>query len=130
MTLKRDLQYLEHTIRSNTDTVDRNVLPSLQNLLTSIEEGSVLLAALKKQQMLLLETEDEVSGQFNYILEQRDDRVKRSQEVYPWHSIILIILRSTMKPLNIHSKSLGTQKEQLRRKLSPSRQRYQNSRFI
>jgi len=61
--------------------VDNRILPALHELLPKIEEGSVLLNALKKQQMLLLETEDEVSGQLNYLLEHREKKIQRLQEV-------------------------------------------------
>jgi len=79
--LQEELRYFEQTIQNNTSEVDEKLLPILQGLLPSIEEGSVLVTALKKQQMLLLETEDEVTGQLDYILEHRDSKILRSQEV-------------------------------------------------
>ena len=79
--LQAELKYFEQTIQNNTSSVDEKILPILQGLLPSIEEGSVLVTALKKQQMLLLETEDEVTGQLDYILEHRDTKIERSQEV-------------------------------------------------
>jgi len=50
-------------------------------LLPAIEEGSVLILALKRQQILLLETEDEVTGQLNYVLEQRENKIRQIKEV-------------------------------------------------
>lgn len=79
--LQTELDYFEETIKNNTEAVDEKILPLIQDLLPSIEEGSVLITALKRQQILLLETEDEVSGQLNYVLEQRDKRIRRIKEV-------------------------------------------------
>lgn len=79
--MREQLKYFEQIINNNTSIVDESILPLLQNLLPSIEESSVLLSALKRQQMLLLETEDEVAGQLGAVFEQRDEKIRLTQNV-------------------------------------------------
>jgi len=87
MNLQMELNYFEETIKNNTEVVDEKILPLIHDLLPEIEEGSVLISALKKQQILLLETEDEVTGQLNYILEQRDQKILRIKEKHKFPSV-------------------------------------------
>lgn len=62
--------------------MDEKVLPELQNLLPSLEEDSVLVTALKQQQIHLLETEDEVAEQLNCVVENRTEKIRLCHQNY------------------------------------------------
>lgn len=85
--MQEEVKHLEQIIKSNTEIVDLKVLPLIQDLLPTLEEGAVLNSALKQQQMLLLETEDEVSGQLDLVLESRNDQL---QQLYDVKILVLI----------------------------------------
>ena len=61
--------------------VDEDILPCLRKLLGNISDGKVLIKALKKQHISLIETEDEVNEQLANINQTKASKIKNAYEV-------------------------------------------------
>jgi hypothetical protein len=79
--IKKEIKHLEIVIADNIKAVDESILPSLKKNAASIANTKALVAALKKQQLTLLETEDEVAGQMDGIIQTKEAKLKATEEV-------------------------------------------------
>ncbi len=79
--LESRLAYFDNVIKENTTAVDQNMLPSLKKILASFNDYKEGTSSLKKNQLALLEAEDEINGQLSVILSKIEEKKKTVKEV-------------------------------------------------
>lgn len=79
--LETRLIYFDNVIKENTSAVDQKMLPSLKQILASFNDAKDGISILKKNQLALLEAEDEINGQLSGILSKVEERKKVIKEV-------------------------------------------------
>ena len=65
----------------NINVVDSEMLPGLKKVINKLNEGKPHIAALKKQHISLLETEDEVTSQMELVIRNRESKLNKNTEV-------------------------------------------------
>ena len=80
--LEERLAYFDNVIKENTTAVDQKMLPSLKKILASFNDYKEGASSLKKNQLALLEAEDEINGQLSVILSKIEEKKKTIKEVF------------------------------------------------